>query len=83
VFGGEGAPHTAAVSFLVDRLPLAAAEAHFAEHGIAMRAGQHCAPLALQAIGAPEGTLRVSFGPFNHDSDVDAIVAAVDGAASR
>ena len=80
VFGGESAPSTATVSFCIDALPLARAEAHFAQRGIAVRAGQHCAPLALQAIGAPEGTIRVSFGPFNRDSDVDAIVDAVAGA---
>jgi selenocysteine lyase/cysteine desulfurase len=77
VFGGQATPHTAALSFLIDGLPLLAAEAHFAERGITLRAGQHCAPFALQAIGAPEGTLRVSFGPFNRESDVDAIMAAV------
>jgi selenocysteine lyase/cysteine desulfurase len=80
VFGGSETPHTAAVSFLMERLPLARAEAHFAERGITLRAGQHCAPFALQAIGAPEGTLRASFGPFNRDGDVDAIVAAVKDA---
>lgn len=80
VFGGARTPSTAAVSFLVDELPLTAAEAHFAKRGITLRAGQHCAPLALQAIGAPSGTLRVSFGPFNRDSDVDAVIAAVDDA---
>jgi selenocysteine lyase/cysteine desulfurase len=81
VFGAEQAPHTAALSLRIDGLPLARAEAHFAERGIMLRAGQHCAPFALQAIGAPEGTLRVSFGPFNRDSDLDAIVAAVADAA--
>jgi selenocysteine lyase/cysteine desulfurase len=82
LFGGQNTPHTAVLSFLIDSLPLAAAEAHFAKRGIALRAGQHCAPLALQSIGAPEGTLRVSFGPFNRGSDVDAIVAAVADATS-
>jgi selenocysteine lyase/cysteine desulfurase len=77
VFGGQNTPHIAAVSFLIDGLPLSAAEAHFSKHGITLRAGQHCAPLALQAIGAPEGTLRVSFGPFNRESDVDAVLVAV------
>ncbi|HKP56632.1 MAG TPA: aminotransferase class V-fold PLP-dependent enzyme [Polyangiales bacterium] len=76
VFGGYETPHTAAVSFLLDGLPLARAEAHFAQRGVTLRAGQHCAPLALQAIGAPQGTLRASFGPFNRESDVDAILAA-------
>lgn len=83
VFGGDGAAHTAATSFVIDGLPLTAAEVHFAERGITVRAGQHCAPLALEKIGAPEGTVRVSFGPFNHDSDVDAIVAAVADATRR
>jgi selenocysteine lyase/cysteine desulfurase len=82
VFGGQQTPHTAALSFLIEGLPLAAAEAHFAARGITLRAGQHCAPLALQAIEALEGTLRVSFGPFNRESDVDAIVAAVKDVAS-
>jgi selenocysteine lyase/cysteine desulfurase len=82
VLGGQQGPHTAALSFLIDALPLARAEPHFAARGITLRAGQHCAPSALQAIGAPDGTLRVSFGPFNRDSDVDAIVDAV-AAATR
>jgi len=77
VLGGQHAPHTAALSLVMDDLPLARAEAHFAERGIALRAGQHCAPYALQAIGAPEGTVRVSFGPFNQNSDIDAIVEAI------
>lgn len=82
VFGGEAVSYTATVSFLIDRLPLAQAEAHFARRGIVLRAGQHCAALALQAIGAPEGTVRVSFGPFNRDSDVDAVLAAAEAAAA-
>jgi cysteine sulfinate desulfinase len=82
VFGGDEATHSAALSFRVAGLPLARAEAHFAERGITLRAGQLCAPYALQAIGAPEGTLRVSFGPFNNESAVDAIVAAVSDHSS-
>jgi len=83
LFGGDAADYTAAVSFLIDKLPIAQAEAFFAARGVTLRAGQHCAPLALQAIGAPEGTLRVSFGPFNRESDVDAVAAAVAAAVAR
>jgi selenocysteine lyase/cysteine desulfurase len=37
-----------------------------ADHGIAVRAGLHCAPLAHESAGTPEtGTVRVSFG---HDA---------------
>lgn len=39
----------------------------FAERGIALRAGLHCAPLAHESAGTVEtGTLRISFG---HDAD--------------
>jgi len=36
--------------------------------------------MALEAIGAPSGTIRVSFGVFSDDGDVDAVLAAVDEA---
>lgn len=50
-----------------------------AESGIALRAGQHCAQPLLAALGV-SGTLRASFAPYNTQSDVEALVAAVDRA---
>jgi len=50
-----------------------------AGYGIALRAGQHCAQPLLAALGV-NGTLRVSFAPYNTQSDVEALVAAVDRA---
>lgn len=50
-----------------------------AESGIALRAGQHCAQPLLAALGV-SGTLRASFAPYNTQSDVDALVNAVDRA---
>lgn len=50
-----------------------------AEYGIALRAGQHCAQPLLAELGV-SGTLRASFAPYNKQSDVDALVAAVDRA---
>src|SRR6185369_4476273 len=45
---------------------------------IAVRVGLHCAPLAHKTIGTfPEGTVRVSTGFFNTESDIDTFVAAV------
>lgn len=42
------------------------------EYGIMTRTGLHCAPLAHKTIGTfPEGTLRLSFGPFNELSDIN------------
>ena len=80
VLGGAG-PRTATVSMLLDRLPVTRAQAHFAERGLVVRAGAHCAPMALAAVGAPEGCVRVSFGPHNQPADVDAVLAAVDDLA--
>ncbi|HHQ4049408.1 TPA: cysteine desulfurase CsdA [Citrobacter freundii] len=50
-----------------------------AEYGIALRAGQHCAQPLLAELGV-SGTLRASFAPYNSQSDVDALVTAVDRA---
>ena len=45
---------------------------------IAVRTGLQCAPLAHEAMGtAPQGSIRISFGPFNTTSDVDVAVAAL------
>jgi cysteine desulfurase/selenocysteine lyase len=82
VFGGKNAERTAAVSIRIEPLPVSKAEGYFREQGIIVRAGRHCAPMALHAIGAPEGTIRVSFGPFNTESDLQQIVVAIRSAAS-
>jgi len=47
-----------------------------AEHGMALRNGQHCAQLMMTALGG-SGTLRASFAPYNAQQDVDALVAAL------
>ena len=77
VLGGDG-PRTATVSFTLDHIALDDAQRHFRERGVVLRAGTHCAPMALEALGAPEGCVRVSFGPHNRDEDVDAVLAAID-----
>jgi selenocysteine lyase/cysteine desulfurase len=77
VFGGDG-PRTATVSFRLDDLSLAESKARFSEEGIVLGAGVHCAPRAIEAIGAADGTLRVSFGVFNRATDVDRVLGAVD-----
>ncbi|MGB7800739.1 cysteine desulfurase CsdA [Buttiauxella sp.] len=50
-----------------------------AESGISLRAGQHCAQPLLAALGVA-GTLRASFAPYNTQSDVDALIKAIDNA---
>ncbi|MEM7200558.1 MAG: aminotransferase class V-fold PLP-dependent enzyme [Planctomycetota bacterium] len=81
VLGGTApptAPRTTTVSLLVEGLPLERAEAHFAARDIVVRAGQHCAAMALDALGEPAGCLRLSVGATSGEDDVAAILAALD-----
>lgn len=49
-----------------------------ASHGIAVRAGLHCAPYIHRALGTyPDGTLRVSPGPFNTAEDIETLLKAL------
>ncbi|MEW4566277.1 aminotransferase class V-fold PLP-dependent enzyme [Tautonia sp. JC769] len=49
-----------------------------ASHGIAVRAGLHCAPYIHKALGTyPDGTLRVSPGPFNTSEDIETLLKAL------
>jgi cysteine desulfurase/selenocysteine lyase len=49
--------------------------------GIAIRAGHHCAQLAVRRLGVP-ATSRASFYLYNTRDEVDALVAAVRDAAA-
>jgi len=45
---------------------------------IAVRPGLHCAPYIHRSLGTfPDGTVRVSPGPFNTEDDVDCLVRAL------
>ncbi len=45
-----------------------------ARHGVAVRGGLHCAPMAHKAIGTfPEGTVRLSVGATNTPVQIDAV----------
>ena len=45
---------------------------------IAVRPGLHCAPYAHRALGTfPNGTLRLSPGPFNTEADIDTFLDAL------
>ena len=45
---------------------------------IAVRPGLHCAPYIHRALGTfPDGTVRVSPGPFNTEADIDTLAKAL------
>jgi len=47
--------------------------------GIVTRAGHHCAPLIHPALRtAPDGTLRISPGPFTTDDQIDQLVRTIN-----
>ncbi len=47
-------------------------------YDIAVRAGFHCAALAHRSLGTEStGAVRASFGYFNREADVDALLAAL------
>jgi selenocysteine lyase/cysteine desulfurase len=76
--GNARGPRIATVSMRPHGVDLERLEEHFAQRGLCVRAGQHCAPMALDALGAPDGTLRVSFGPGNREQDLSAFLEALD-----
>jgi selenocysteine lyase/cysteine desulfurase len=45
---------------------------------IAVRPGLHCAPYAHRALGTfPDGTIRLSPGPFSTDADIETFLRAL------
>jgi len=55
------------VSFILDQ-----------QYGIATRSGYHCTPLGHQTAGTEQrGAVRASFGIFNSEKDVEALIHAV------
>jgi len=54
------------------------------EHGVAVRSGLHCAPLAHRSIGTEQlgGTLRFSFGCFNTEKEVERVLLSLRSLAA-
>ena len=51
---------------------------YLSDHGICVRTGYHCAALAHRTLNSPEGGgVRVSFGAFNREWEVDALWRAL------
>lgn len=78
-------PHTGLLSFTVDGTDIGELAAWLdRDRGICVRAGLHCAPAAHRQLGTfPSGTLRVGIGPFNTETDVEALVDTVGSVPRR
>jgi len=73
---GAGAERIGVVSFVVDGVHPHDLATILDQHNVAVRAGHHCAQPLMDHLGLP-ATTRASFGVYSHESDVDALVAAV------
>lgn len=72
VFGPAAGPCTGVVSVLIEGMsPSTIGEELERRFGILTRIGLHCAPGAHRTIGTfPDGTVRLSWGPFTSDRDI-------------
>jgi len=76
---GAGAQSLGVVSFEVDGIHPHDLATIFDESNVAIRAGHHCAQPLMDRLGVA-ATARASFGIYNDESDVDALVRAVKAA---
>jgi cysteine desulfurase/selenocysteine lyase len=76
---GAGAQRIGVVSFVVNGVHPHDMATILDQHNVAVRAGHHCAQPLMDHLGLP-ATTRASFGVYSHESDVDALVAAVRAA---
>lgn len=54
------------------------------DKGFCLRTGYHCAPMAHSALGTPQGgAIRASFGIFNTESEVDALLDALNNIVNK
>ncbi|MDD1671517.1 MAG: aminotransferase class V-fold PLP-dependent enzyme [Methanomicrobiales archaeon] len=66
------------VSFTIDGLePHTIANMLDEEADIMVRSGHHCCMPLMQHLGLEKGTVRASLHVYNHEQDVDALIAAV------
>ena len=75
---GDERDGSSVLSFRENGVPPEETARRLDRSGIAVRAGLHCAPLVHRAIGTfPEGTVRLGFGVYNTEKDIDALVSAL------
>lgn len=74
---GESEPHSGAVSFLIDGVHPYDAGMILDKLGVAVRTGHHCAQPLMERFGI-KGTVRVSFGVYTSEGDIDALLNGVE-----
>ena len=73
---GTAKEKASALSFVMDRASVEQIGKHLSSHGIAVRAGHHCAQPILRRFGL-EATVRPTIALYNTASEIDALVRAL------
>jgi cysteine desulfurase/selenocysteine lyase len=76
---GNAANKVGVISFVIDGIHPHDLGTILDEHGIAIRAGHHCAMPLMARFNVP-ATARASFGLYNTTADVDALVEGIEAA---
>ncbi len=79
VFGPPARERSGVVSFSVDDIHPHDLATVLDQRGVCIRAGHHCAQPLMRRLGVP-ATARASFYVYSDESDVDALVRAVEEA---
>ncbi len=79
---GTASNKASVFGFVIPGIPNDRIAKHLDQHGIAVRAGHHCALPAIRHFGV-EGTVRPSLAFYNNRDDVDALIHALHGIARR
>ena len=73
---GTAKPKVGVISFVMDDIHPHDIGTVLDHEGIAVRAGHHCAMPLMQRFGVP-ATVRASFGIYNTEADVDALIDGI------
>jgi cysteine desulfurase / selenocysteine lyase len=76
---GGGQRQLAVLSFNLDGIHPHDVGTVLDQHNVAVRVGHHCAEPLMTKLGLT-GTVRASLGVYNHEVDIDRLVAAVEAA---
>lgn len=73
---GNAKPKVGVISFVIENIHPHDIGTVLDHEGIAVRAGHHCAMPLMQRFQVP-ATVRVSFGMYNHEKEIDELMAAI------
>ena len=80
IFGPPASPERVGpVSFELDGVHAHDVAEILDRHGVAVRAGHHCAQPLMERLGVP-ATARASFGVYTTEAEIDALVEGLDDA---